>query len=159
MPINKIVVNASPLIILCKCDLEGILPELFQDIVIPQGVWDEIEAGNDNAAAKVSSASWLRLEQVDVPEDVAVWNLGAGESEVLSFALSNLEFRAVIDDRAARICAKTLSISIFGTGAILVLAKRKGFIETVSGSIEKLKAAGLFISPTIVEALIGQAGE
>ena len=159
MPTNKIVVNASPLIILCKCDLEVLLPQLFQDVVIPQAVWNEIEVGKDVASEKVGAAPWLRREQINIQDEVAVWNLGAGESEVLAFSLSNPEFRAVIDDRAARICAKTLSIPTFGTGALLVLAKKQGLIESVVQCINKLETAGLFISSTVADTLIDQAGE
>jgi predicted nucleic acid-binding protein len=82
MPTNKIVVNASPLIILCKCDLEDLLPQLFHDIVIPQGVYNEIAVGDDRASARVSSVPWLRVVNVDILEDVAVWNLGTGQALV-----------------------------------------------------------------------------
>lgn len=42
MPVEKIVINASPLILLCNCELEGILPKPFSDVVIPEAVREEI---------------------------------------------------------------------------------------------------------------------
>jgi hypothetical protein len=39
---GKIVINASPIILLHKADLEFLLPALFSSIVIPDGVMDEI---------------------------------------------------------------------------------------------------------------------
>ncbi len=42
MPIEKIVLNASPLIVLFKSRLENVLPDLFKDIVIPESVYIEV---------------------------------------------------------------------------------------------------------------------
>lgn len=56
MVIAKVVVNASPLITLFKSNQAELLPQLFQEIVIPQGVWDEIVIpGQLDAAAQMLS--------------------------------------------------------------------------------------------------------
>lgn len=39
MPVEKVVLNASPFILLCNSELEFILPKLFSKIVIPVAVW------------------------------------------------------------------------------------------------------------------------
>jgi hypothetical protein len=39
MPVAKVVLNASPLILLCNSELDFILPQLFTEIVIPDAVW------------------------------------------------------------------------------------------------------------------------
>jgi len=39
MPAANIVLNASPLILLCNSDLSFVLPELFTEIVVPEAVW------------------------------------------------------------------------------------------------------------------------
>ena len=38
MPASKIVLNASPLILLCNGELEFILPAVFTEIVVPTAV-------------------------------------------------------------------------------------------------------------------------
>lgn len=86
------------------------------------------------------------------------WNLGSGESEVLSYALNHPGVRAMVDDAAARRCARTEGIPI-GTGGAIVLAKRRGLIPTVSSSIEALRDAGLCLSDDLVSLLKQQAGE
>lgn len=67
--------------------------------------------------------------------------------------------RAVIDDMDARRCAQTLGIPIFGTGGLLVLAKRRGLLPSVSAAVTKLRSAGLWLSDDIAQALRAQAGE
>ena len=42
---DKIVCDASPLIVLAKADLLELLPDQFSEIVVPQAVVEEITAG------------------------------------------------------------------------------------------------------------------
>ena len=46
------VTNASPLIALAKANLLRILPEIFEHVVIPQGVANEILAGPEDDPMK-----------------------------------------------------------------------------------------------------------
>lgn len=87
------------------------------------------------------------------------WNLGSGESEDLSYALNHPGVRAMVDDAAARRCARTLGISTLGSGGALVLAKRRGLITTISSSIQALRDAGLWLSDDLASLLKQQAGE
>ena len=51
MPMDKIVLNASPLILLCNSELSFVLPALFSDIVVPETVWQEIVQGSQHDQA------------------------------------------------------------------------------------------------------------
>jgi predicted nucleic acid-binding protein len=162
MSIEKVVINASPFILLCKTDLIEILPGLFNEIFMPESVSQEIDEGRDAATQKLYDCekTWLIRCLIGVSEDVLVWNLGQGESEVLSFALENgSEYAALVDDRAARKCAATLGIKVFGTAGILVLGKKRGLIENVSDELKKLRNAGLWISDDVYNAVLKSAGE
>ena len=88
-----------------------------------------------------------------------MWSLGAGESVVLAYALNNINYRAVIDDLEARRCAGMLDIATLGTGDILVLAKKRGLIASVSDGILALRKSGLRVSDAVVELLMKHAGE
>ena len=69
MQINRVVVNASPLICLFKSGLADLLPALFKEVVAPEEVWQEILAqGKENLAAQgVPSTDWLkRVGGIDI---------------------------------------------------------------------------------------------
>lgn len=162
MPNEKYVINASPFILLCKSGLIDLLPQIFSDVCMPEGVSMEIIEGNDDATEKLYDCeeTWLNRYLVNVAEEVLVWNLGSGETEVLSMAFRAGEnCTALIDDRAARKCADTLNIKTLGTGGILVLAKKRGLISDVSTELKKIQNAGLWISNDVVSAILKQAGE
>jgi predicted nucleic acid-binding protein len=78
---------------------------------------------------------------------------------VLSFALQNLDYYAIIDDKAARRCAKTLGIKTLGTGGLIVLAKRRGIIKSVRYGLDKLRQSGLWISVELENLLLKEANE
>jgi predicted nucleic acid-binding protein len=161
MRIDAVVINASPLITLFRSGQADLLPRLFSHIVVPEAVWQEVvlDEWEDTAARELSKQSWPVREEVVCSPRVAAWELGAGETAVLSHALSNPPLRAVIDDMDARRCAKTLNIPMLGTGGLLVLAKRRGLLLSVAEGIAKLRDSGLWLSDDIVRVLKTQAGE
>lgn len=164
MRIDAVVINASPLITLFHSGQADLLPRLFTHIVVPEAVWQEVvldewEEWAGRAARELSNQSWPVRAEVTSSPHVAAWELGAGETAVLSHALANPPLRAVIDDMDARRCAKTLNIPMLGTGGLLVLAKRRGLLPSVGEGIAKLRDAELWLSDEIVQILKTQAGE
>ena len=162
MRIERVVINASPFILLCKSGLVELLPQLFSEICMPERVSMEIIEGSDIAEEKLYDyeETWIVRYLVNVVEEVLVWNLGDGETDVLSLAFRDKEnCTALIDDRAARKCAETLNIKTLGTGWILILAKERGLIENVLPELKKVQDAGLWISDEIVEVILKQANE
>lgn len=125
MRIERVAVNASPLIALFQSGQAELLPQLFDDIFVPEAVWREVTETEheDVAAAGLRSAPWAKRAAVSISPRIESWNLGEGESAVLSVALNEQDCRALVDDRAARRCAKTLAVRTLGTGGLLILAK------------------------------------
>ncbi len=112
------VVNASPLIVLAKISQIHLLSELSGDIIVPNGVVAEINVAPDDDPAKLwmvnEGARWIRdVEQVDPV--IAAWDLGLGESHVLTWAYQHLGYQAILDDRAAKTAALALRIPVRGT--------------------------------------------
>jgi predicted nucleic acid-binding protein len=161
MPTEKVVVNASPLITLYKSQLADLLPQLFSQIQVPSAVWQEVTACKEDIAAQsLPQNTWaIQIEVLTIHPLVSAWDLGAGESAVLSYALSCSDHTAVIDDAAARRCAISLNIPTLGTGGIIVLAKRRGLIPSVIEPIQALRNAGLWLSEDLINLLKRQAGE
>jgi predicted nucleic acid-binding protein len=162
MSINRVVLNASPLICLSKSGLADLIPALFREVFVPEAVFQEVmaEGKTDFAAEWLSSQRWIRrLRDIPIDPRVAAWDLGEGESAVLSFALRNEDCCAVMDDREARRCAAALKCRFIGTLGIMVLAKKRGNIESVRQSLKKLPDAGFWIADALVEDICRKAGE
>lgn len=159
---DQIVINSSPLITLCKSAQEDLLPQLFESIIVPSSVWQEITAAthNDLAAALLPSLPWVKHEKfIAVPTLIQAWDLGAGESEVLAYALKNPSFLAVLDDAAARRCARSLGINSIGTVGLFILAKRRNLITAVMPCVQKLRDVGLWVSDDLIQIVKQQTSE
>ncbi len=161
MRIERVVVNSSPLIVLFRSGQSDLLPSLFNSVIVPEQVYGEIVAGKIDDAAKtfLSKASWIERRSVEITLPIAAWNLGEGESAVFSFALREQGYRAVVDDLAARRCARVFGIPTLGTGALLILAKRRGLIHSVEERLRWLRKSGMYLSDTVFQELMAQAGE
>ncbi|MEW6349850.1 MAG: DUF3368 domain-containing protein [Thermodesulfobacteriota bacterium] len=159
---RKWVLNSSPVIILAKVSLIWILEEMCARIVIPSGVAHEVKRGPANDVAR----SWLegagdkhvvRIESVDAR--VAAWDLGRGESEVISIAYISPEHEAILDDRAARKCAQALGIRVRGTVGVLLAAKRAGVLPQIAPILAQLPGHGLRLGKDLLQAAIRLSGE
>ena len=87
------------------------------------------------------------------------WDLGAGESEVLSLAIENPGAWVVLDDRVAREAAKCLQLPLVGTVGVLLRAKQAGAIAAVEPMLSKLAALGFRLKPATKQIILSLAGE
>ena len=162
MKARKWVVNASPIITLAKISRQSLLLDLSTEVVIPQEVYDEICAGpKDDPAVrwlKKDGRKWLYPSE-SFHKDIAPWDLGKGESAVLSYALQHPGFSAIIDDRAARNCAQSFGIPHLGTIGVILLGKKEKKLLEVKPVLDELITAGIRISTDIIEAALALAGE
>jgi predicted nucleic acid-binding protein len=152
------VVNASPLIALEKIGCLYLLASLAREVVIPQAVLTEVGTGPKPLLPE-QLGTHRRVSVPVIHAVVAAWDLGPGESEVVSWAASQPNSHAVLDDRAARNCAAALGVPTMGTIGVLLAAKRAGLIPAVASHIEGLRRAGLYLSDKLVQAALKVAGE
>lgn len=155
MRIERVVINASPLITLFRAGLHPLLPQLFPDLVVPEAVWAEVvnRTYNDPATRGLPEAAWAIKRPAAISPDVTAWGLGAEETAVLSFAQQNRNYTAIVDDRQARRCARVLNIALMGTAAVVVLARRRGLIDSTEDILRRLQGAGLWLSEALIAKL------
>lgn len=157
----KLVVNASPIISLAKIGYADLLMDLSSELVIPQGVVEEIEAHRhqDLAVEWVGRQNLTCIRQVDVPSIIAEWSLGKGESQVIAYAYQHREFVASMDDKPAKKCAEMFGIKVNGTLAIIIKAKNEGLISSVSPLLSELRTNGFRVSDDLFLTRLRLAGE
>lgn len=159
---SRWVVNASPLIVLAHAGQANLLFALADEIVVPRAVANEIEAGRqDDAARRLLATGRLDIVRVPVvPAEIIAWDLGAGETAVLAYAHLTPGWTAVIDDGAARRCARSFLIPHQGTLAVVLQAKKQGIIPSAAEVMRTLRSQGFRLSDAVVsEALRKTVGE
>ena len=158
MSIERFAINASPLITLHRAQLDWLLPRLFNHVLVPDAVWREVvsQFHDDPVTRQLPTADWAIRQAVTVRAEVLAWNLGAGETALLSLGMAEPDTKVILDDRSATRCARVPGISSMGTAAVLVMARRRGLIPSVEQALRQLQAAGAWISETLIQKLAAE---
>jgi predicted nucleic acid-binding protein len=158
-----IVSDTTPISELAKVDHLDLLPKLFGKVVIPQGVFNELQVGEHPAAKLVQDLSWLEVVTVDnqqlVRELQQSFKLDLGESEAIALAEEIRASQLLIDERAARKVAMARKLPLIGTVGILLLAKRRGLLDSVKDVLDEMKAQGMRISDRLYVQVLTLAQE
>lgn len=156
----NLVVNASPMILLGKVGRVELLRQLCDKVTVPEGVVAEISVDSEDAASRaLESCTWLRRVAVSIPDSITAWDLGRGESEVISYALSQPSYRPLLDDAEGKACALAFGLKPLGTGGLLILAKRAGLLNLVRAVLDDMRAEGLWLSDNVYKSILQIAGE
>jgi predicted nucleic acid-binding protein len=156
------VVNASPLIYLTAVERLDLLRLAGDEVLVPRSVADEVRRWGDAdpAVRALGNTPWLEVvETPTVPTSVEVWNLGAGESAVLSYALAHPGVQAIMDDLAGRRCAIVHHVEVRGCLGLVLVAKQRGVIPLARPVVEALREAGLYLSDSVVRRALSLVGE
>ena len=155
------VLNASPLIGLGRIDQTDLLLQLAEAIVIPRAVADEILAGPaDDGAYRALAQLESAIVQTPASPEILAWDLGAGETGVLSYAVAHDGWTAIIDDAIARKCARSFSLRTKGTLSSVISARQRDLIPSAAEVLRQLLRAGFHLADaTIREALERTVGE
>lgn len=156
------VANASPMILLGKVGHGDLLVRLSRELIIPERVAKEVSVRPEGRelVAELGSLPEVRLEQhVAVAPEIRAWDLGAGESQVLSLASGSSGRRAVVDDLQARRCAESLGVPVIGVLGVVLRAKRKKLIPAARPVVVALRDAGLYVSDRLVEQALSHLAE
>jgi predicted nucleic acid-binding protein len=156
------VMNASPLIFLAGAGLADLARLAGKPVQIPRAVVEEIErfGPEDVTAMAVKKLDWLVVvDSGPAPAIIERWDLGSGESSVLTWAYAHPGTTAVLDDLPARRCANSLGIPVRGTLGLILTAKRRRVIPQARPVIEQLRAAGMYLSDSVMNRALKAVGE
>ena len=94
-------INTSPLIFLSKANLLNLLQIVSPQIIVPEAVAIEIQAygETDVTAQTLAATDWLVVTPMPpVPAVIQSWDLGAGESAVLTWSYTHPGTEIILDD-------------------------------------------------------------
>ncbi|MCX6680778.1 MAG: DUF3368 domain-containing protein [Methanothrix sp.] len=151
-----VVCNSTPLIALAKINQLRLLKEFFEEIFIPEEVYDEVvrRGGSRAGASEVAACIWIRTEQVinRLAVDALCISLDKGEAEAIVLS-SEKGALLIIDDGDGRKAARQLGLKITGTIGVLLLASQEGMLDLKS-TLDELKAAGFRLSDREYEKIL-----
>jgi predicted nucleic acid-binding protein len=162
MPV--VVADTGPVNYLVQIDAIDVLVKLFDKIIVPAAVHDELTHIRAPTAVRAwagSSPAWLEIR----PNPDSALDIGAprpledGERAVIALAQELHADLILMDDRDAVAFARLHGFAVTGTLGILDLAARRGLIDLVE-AFTRLKATTFHYRQGLLDALLTrQQGE
>jgi predicted nucleic acid-binding protein len=158
-----LVSNTGPLIALAGINRLDILQSLFQEVLVPGEVHQEIIEGGSHGLGLEAyhRANWLQIQPQHTGLDpLLIAVLDKGEAAVIQLARTRQADYLLMDERKGRkIARSTYGLSVVGTAGILVEAKKQALLDRVSHALAQMRENGYYIHDAIVELALQRAGE
>lgn len=160
---SVVVSDTSPIRALAHLELLPLLVELYDEVVIPPAVFNELtrEGKLFTPLSRTDLALFcLREPALEIAQTVAFLELDPGEREAIRLAIELSADGLLIDENSGRRVATTYGLRVTGTLGILGQAKRLGLIESVGPLIDRLRTEiNFFISPALRREVLTDLGE
>ncbi len=156
--------DTSTISVLTRIGYLDLLEKLFQEVIIPQKVFDELmrlsKFGIDTSI--ISKANWLKVltpQQTPLLSNLLI-QLDEGEAHAIALAIEMKSDLLIIDEYEGRKIATQLKLQITGVGGILVRAKLRSFIPSVKTVLDLMRShANFYLSEKVYNEILRQANE
>lgn len=155
----KAVSDAGPLIHLSWIDQLRVLDQLFDEVIVPEAVRDEVLAAPEGTLGlehiqQMFNHGWLQVVPPPRPSRLSRGGaeaLGQGEVEALALAQEIGADLLITDDLPARTEAERRGLNVAGTVGVLIEARNQGLIPAALPLILELRSLGQWIGGDLVE--------
>lgn len=142
----KVVSNSTPLIAMSRINKIDLLRVLFNNIIVPGAVYNEVvsEGAGRPGVKEVANASWIIKIEVQnlLAVSILQMDLDRGEAEAVVLAKELGADYLLLDEKKARRVARNSGVKHMGTVGILGLAAKKGLISDLDDTFDKLEQNG-----------------
>lgn len=159
-----VISDTSPITSLAAIGKLDLLQKVYDRIIIPQGVYNEMANLADEVPGtkEVKTLDWIETKTVSnlaLVEQLKT-KLDQGESEAIALAIELKADLLIIDENPGRNVAKMLNLNLIGILGILLIAKQRGFLANIKPVMDDLiNIAGFRITSQLYTNLLITAGE
>ena len=152
-----IIGDSSALIALATIDKLDLLEKLFNKVYVPEAVFNEVSSNNKPQSLKLKN--FLQDKVIKIESNILNVGLGQGELEAMAlYKQINADF-LLIDDLRAKKFAKLNNIYTIGSLGVMILAKEKGYVDSIRDDLKKLKLSSVFISSKLIDKVLKEVRE
>ena len=156
----KTVSNTTPIISLSSIGKIEILKDIFQEIIIPQAVYDEIKAKKGYGYREVDS-SFIKIASIQKQKynEIPLELLDIGEAQTIMLSKEINADNTLIDEQLGYTIAKESGLNVIRTLSILLKAKENNIISEVKPLIDEMILKGRWYSQHVYYAFLKKANE
>lgn len=156
-----IIADSSPLIALAIINKLHLLSDIFQEIIVPFSVHQEIAQSDKKFSSLLQEWTKPFIKKCNNTDAFNAYqlSLGKGESEAIVLSKEFKESILLLDDKKGRKVAKLENQKVIGTIGILILAKEKGLISEIRSSLNLFEEHDIHLSKSLIERALEISGE
>jgi predicted nucleic acid-binding protein len=152
-----IIGDSSALVALSVMGRLDLLEIIFEEIYVPQAVYDEVVVLSKPEGMKLKK--FLAGKVIDAALGITKIGLGRGELEAISlYKTMDADF-LLIDDKRAKKFAELNGVNVIGSIGVVLLAKELGKVKTIRDDLEKLLKSNVFVSKHLIERILIRVDE
>ena len=151
-----VVADTSPINYLVLIEAVGILADLYEKIIIPKAVFEELKAVETPEKVRKfinTLPPYIEIKQIKIIFDAELSELDAGEREAIALVEELNAGALIIDERAGREQAVKRGIFIIGTLGVLNAAAEKDLLDLPS-ALAKLRQTSFRASEKLINDLL-----
>lgn len=155
-----VISDATPIISLIKIRSLDILEKMYNKIIIPKAVHDELIINIDYQSEidTIKKCTFFEIRIVEGDLSLSILQnqlkLDLGESEAIVLANNINADLIIIDEKKARRIAKDIGLNVTGTLGILIKAKRQGLVEKLKPLLDELIKNEIRISKKLYQDIL-----
>jgi predicted nucleic acid-binding protein len=153
-----VIADASPLHYLILLESSHILPTLFDRIVIPRAVAEELQHSQTPAVVRVWMATppaWLDIQDVSIAPEASLAHLDSGEQEVIMLAQALHADLLLMDEWAGRREAERRALTVTGVLGVLERAARRELLDLPS-TLTRLLASNFYTPVNLIRDMLAR---
>lgn len=154
-----VIADTGPIISLALVDKLHLLSKIFDNVFIPQAVWNELTNDNSRGDYKKVVAFFSDKVKTIVSFNNLTFAMDYGEAEAVILYRETSADYLLIDDKKARDIAETLNIKCIGTIGLIAAAKQRGLIEAMRPLFIKWIEENRFYSIKLLNKILEKYSE
>lgn len=156
----KTVSNTTPIISLSSIGKIEILKELFQEIIIPLAVYEEIKAKQSYGFNEVDS-NFIKVHPIQntSQEKSLLEQLDIGEAQVIVLSKEINANNTIIDENSGYTIAKESGLNVIRTLSVLLKAKENNVIDEIKPLLDEMISKGRWYSNHVYYSFLRKANE
>jgi len=156
--VRLVIADTGPLNYLILIERIGLLPVLFERVVLPTTVQSELASRKAPPFVRhwiANLPAWLEVRDAPLSqgEDASLKGIDAGEKAAIRLAVSLHADLLLMDDRKGVNAARRAGLRVTGTLGILDLAAQRGMADFAQ-AVEQLRRTNFRVPHALLDALL-----
>jgi predicted nucleic acid-binding protein len=154
----RVIANTTPLRYLVLMDHQFILPRLYEHILIPPSVQQELQHPRTPPAVHrwmTAPPEWVEVRSPQQTGAAELLRLGAGERDAIMLAQELYADLVLMEDWPGRQTAEARSLHVMGTLRVMECAAEQGLLD-LPVVLAQLQNANFYMSADLIQELLAR---